>query len=96
MPYPIKAVEGERQANEIFHQEFYRHRQRPECRCKSTGFEMPAEKGGEEIRRAENVEAAREDGASNAVQGREVPSYLGFVNGEVGGDGPIQALLGEN
>lgn len=57
---------------------------------------MPAEQRGDEVCGAEGVEAAREDGACDPVQGGGVPCYLGAVDGEVGGYGALSALGGED
>lgn len=57
---------------------------------------MPAQQGGHEVGGAEEVEPARERAAGDAVQRRGVPGHLGLVDGEVRGDGAVQALGGED
>lgn len=57
---------------------------------------MPAEQRGDEIRGAEEVEAPGEDGARDAVEGGCVPGDLRPVDAEVGGDGAVEALRGED
>lgn len=56
---------------------------------------MPSEQRGGEVRGAKDVEAPAEYGASDAVEDREVPGYLGTVDQEMGGDGAVFALGGE-
>ncbi len=41
---------------------------------------MPAKQGGDEISGTEEVEAAGEDGARDAVEGGERPGDLGLVD----------------
>lgn len=41
---------------------------------------MPSEYGGNEVSGAEDVEAAGEEGACDAVEARERPRYLGLVD----------------
>ena len=57
---------------------------------------MPSEQRRREVGGAENVEAPAENGAGDAVEDAEVPGALGLVDGEVGGDGPVEALGGED
>ena len=57
---------------------------------------MPSEQRREEVRGAEDVEAAAEDGACDAVQPGRVPGYLRAVDAEVRGYGTFQALGGED
>lgn len=65
--------------------------------CRQGGsVEMPAEQGRDEVGGAEDVEAAGEDGAGNAVQPGQEPGYLRTVDLQVGGDGAVEALRGED
>ena len=57
---------------------------------------MPAEQRRHEIGGSEDVEAPAEDRARDSVQGRAIPCYLRLVDGEVRGDGPVEALLDED
>lgn len=57
---------------------------------------MPPKQRAREVRGAEDVEAAAKDGAGDAVKAAEVPGYLGLVDGEVRGDGAVEALVGED
>lgn len=56
---------------------------------------MPAERWGSEVRNAEEVEAAAEHNAGDTVQRRGIPGDLGFVDGEMRGDGTLEALFCE-
>ena len=57
---------------------------------------MPSQQRSNQVRGGEDVETAREDAARDAVQRGRVPGYLGFVDGQVRRDGPVQALGGED
>ena len=57
---------------------------------------MPAKQRGHHVGGAEDVEAAGEDGARDAVHDGCVPCYLGLVDGEVWGDGAVEALFDED
>ena len=57
---------------------------------------MPAEGGSSEICEAEEVQGAAEGDAGDAIQGRGVPCDLGFVDGEMRGDGALDSLLDED
>lgn len=57
---------------------------------------MPAEVRSDEVGGTEEVEAAGEEGACDAVQAGEVPCDLRSVDGEVRSDGALEALFGED
>lgn len=57
---------------------------------------MPPKQRGREVRGAEDVEAAAKGGAGDAVKGAEVPGDLGLVDGQMRGDGAVEALVGED
>lgn len=48
---------------------------------------MPAEEGRDQVGEAEEVEAAREDGAGDAVEAGQQPGNLRLVDGQVRGYG---------
>lgn len=56
---------------------------------------MPAKERCGEVCGAEDVETAGEDTAGDTVGDGPDPSYLGFVDPKVGGDGTVTALGGE-
>lgn len=57
---------------------------------------MPAKERGDQICRAEDIEAAAKDGAGDAVQRRERPAQLWAIDSEMGGYGSVEALGGED
>ena len=57
---------------------------------------MPAERWGGKVGEAEDVHAATEHHSGDAVKGGADPGYLWLVDGEMGGNGPVPALLGED
>ncbi len=57
---------------------------------------MPAHQRRDQVGGAEDVEAAAERRAGDAVERGSVPGYLRFVDGEVRGYGPVEALLHED
>lgn len=59
-------------------------------------LEVPAQQRGDEVCGAEEVEAAGEGAAGDAVRDGGVPGHLRLVDGQVRGDGPVQALRGED
>ena len=50
---------------------------------------MPPEQGRDEVCGAEDVEAAGEGAAGDAVEGGGVPGHLRLVDCQVGGDGAV-------
>lgn len=96
MPDAVVAVVRKWERRERLYSKLGRHRQRPERGCDAGGLEVPAHHGREHVGRAKDVEAAGEDGARDAVEGRAVPGYLRPVDGEMWGDGPVEALLDED
>lgn len=57
---------------------------------------MPAESGRGKVGGGPQVEGAGEGDAGDTVQGRADPADLGLVDGQVRGDGTVQALLSQN
>lgn len=57
---------------------------------------MPAESGRGEVCGRPQVETAGEGDAGDTVQGTADPAHLGTVDGKVGGNGAVQALLGQD
>jgi len=57
---------------------------------------MPAEEGCDEVGGAEDVEGSGQSDAGEAVEAGKNPRYLGLVNAEMGGDGAVAALGGED
>jgi hypothetical protein len=57
---------------------------------------VQAEERGDQIGEAEDVKAAAEDGPGDAIERRTDPGDLRPVDGEVGRDGAVEALLDED
>lgn len=57
---------------------------------------MPSQQRGGQVGGTEDVEAAGEDAAGDAVEGGCVPGDLGLVDRQVRGDGTVEALGGED
>ncbi|KAL8800059.1 MAG: hypothetical protein Q9200_007364, partial [Gallowayella weberi] len=71
MPNAIKPMKRKRHRDPKLQQHLHGRRQLGERGRERRGFEMPAEKGGDEVEGAEGVEGAGEDGARDAVEGGE-------------------------
>lgn len=96
MSDPIETVERKRHSEEQFRRELQHQWPRRERRRHAHGFQVPAHVGRDQVGGAEDVETAAEHGAGDAVEDRQVPGDLWFVDGEVGGDGAVEALAGED
>lgn len=59
-------------------------------------LQVPPQQRGRQVRRREDVHAAREHAAGDAVERGPVPGDLGAVDGKVRGDGAVQTLGGED
>lgn len=57
---------------------------------------MPTEQRGGKVCGCEKVEGARQSNAGDTVSTRSNPGDLGTVDGQVRGNGAVQALLGED
>lgn len=57
-------------------------------------LQVPSEQRSGEVRGAEDVETAAEDGAGDSVEDGAVPGDLGTVDREMGGYGAVEALRG--
>lgn len=57
---------------------------------------MPSHQWGDQVCDTEDVETSGEGTAGDAVEGGCVPGYLGLVYCQVGGDGAVQSLGGED
>ena len=96
MPDPIPAMKRKGKRHRHLGRQLRRQGPAGEpCRQART-VEMPAEQGRDEVGGPEDVEAAGEDGAGEAVQPGQEPGYLRTVNLQVWGDGTVEALRGED
>lgn len=92
MPDPVERVKREGQSHQELQPALHQRRELGETLSERCGLNVPAQQGGNEVREAEYVEAAREDGAGDAVESGQGPGNLSLVDGEVGRDGPVEAL----
>ena len=84
MPDTIQTVERKRECYRHLRSHLRSQRQRAERSDQRRRLEMPAQSGSGEVCQAEDVETAGQHEASNAVQRRGVPGYLGPVDAQVG------------
>lgn len=96
MPHAVETVERHRQRQRKLGQNLRRHRPGRKGRSHALALQMPAEQWRDEVGGTEDVEAAGEDGAGNAVERGENPGYLWAVDGQMRGGGAVLALLDED
>ena len=96
MPYAVETMKRERERHERLDRELGQQRQTAERGRHARALKVPAEQRGDEVGGAEDVEAAGESGARDAVHDGQDPWDLGLVDGEVGGVGPVLALGDED
>ncbi len=96
MPQPVQAMEGEREREERFRSNL--QDQWPSSKRGRNGraLHVQTDVWCDEVEGAEDVEGAAEGAAGDAVEAGEVPGDLGIVDGEMGGDGAVEALAGED
>ena len=96
MPQAVEGVKRERQRDERLDRHLQRSRQRAEGSSQDGALKVPAECRGDEVCQREDVQAAGQGGAGDAVERGRVPGYLWAVDGEVGGHGAVETLFGED
>lgn len=96
MPDAIQPMIRKREGRCELGRDLQGHGPRGERRRHAGRLQVPAEQRRDQVGGAEDVEAPAEDRARDPVQRRAVPGYLRLVDGEVRGDGPVQALLDED
>ena len=89
-------MESERQRQTRLQRQLSSQRPRGDARCHNSALEVDAQCGGDQITDTVEVEDAGEDDAGDAVECRGDPGHLPFVDGEVGSDGALKALLCED
>lgn len=67
-----------------------------ETGCQSRALEVPAERGGDQVRGAKGVDTDGQCRARDSVEHGHVPCYLGAVDGQVRRHGSVEALGGED
>ncbi|KAL9089668.1 MAG: hypothetical protein Q9165_005700 [Trypethelium subeluteriae] len=96
MPHAINTMKHKRPRDPHLQQELHRERPPGDSRRDRRRLEVPAKQRRDEVRGAEDVQAAREHRAGDAVQDRRDPGDLRLVDAEVRRDGPFQPLLLED
>lgn len=96
MPQPVERVVSERQGDGHLGQDLKGERPGGEGSGDDAALEVPADGGRDEVEGAEGVESTGQSDARHAVERGAVPRDLRLVDAEVGGDGAVQALLGED
>ena len=96
MPHTVVRVEEHGERKEALKRQLRGSRPRGDCRNHGSRLEVPSGVRGDEVRKPEEVERAGQSNARNTVQGRGVPGDLGTVDGEMGRDGAVEALLAQN
>ena len=89
-------MKGEGERHNRLRQEFQRHRPRRKARGDDGALEVQADVGCDEVGGTEKVEGSAHCYAGQAVEHREIPCDLGLVDAEVGRDGAVLALFGED
>jgi hypothetical protein len=96
MPQAVERVVSERQRDRNLRQNLKSQRPRGEAGSEHGALEVPADSRRDQVQDAENVEAAGEGDAGDAVERATVPGDLRLVDAEMGRDGAVQALFGED
>lgn len=96
MPYPVPEMIRKRPRDAKLHRPLRDGAKAAEPLRHGARLEVPSQQRGDQVCRGEDVDAAREHTAGDAVEGGPVPGYLGFVDGQVGRNGAVQALGGED
>lgn len=96
MPDSIERVESEGERKQSLGRELESHRPGGESGGEGGALEVPAECGRGEVGQTEEVESTGQGDSGDSVERGEVPGYLGLVDSQVGGDGAVEALFGED
>lgn len=96
MPQSVEAVEEEREGEEALKANLDSGGPCSDCGDHGLGLQMPSRVRRSEVGEAEEVESGGQSDAGDAVQGRGVPGDLRLVDGEMRGDGALDALFGED
>ena len=92
----VQAVIRKGEGQESFSQDLREDGKSTETGGHGGALEVPAEQGGDEVCGTVGVDGDGEGGAGDSVERGHVPCYLGAVDGEMGGDGAVFALFGED
>jgi hypothetical protein len=96
MPHTLKAVEEERECKEALESDLNCHWPSSHCRDQRLCLQVPSGVWRCEVCEAEEIQRAGEDDCRDTVQGRAIPCDLRAVDGEMWGDGAVEALFDED
>jgi hypothetical protein len=96
VPDAVEAVEEHGESKEALERNLRRRGPRRDRRDHARRLKVPSRVWRSEVRETEQVQRAAERDARDAVQRRRVPGDLRAVDGEVGRDGTLEALLCED
>lgn len=96
MPQAVKAMEEEWEGEESLQSHLHGRGPSSNCRHHRLRLEVPSSVRSDQVGDTEEIEGAREDDASDSVERRGVPGDLRPVDGQVGGDGAVDALFRED
>lgn len=93
MPHTVEAVEEHGESEEALKRDLGRDRPSSDRRNHAGRLEMPSRVRRSEVGKTKEVQRAGKRDAGDAVERRGVPGDLRLVDGEVGRDGAVEALL---
>lgn len=93
MPHAIQTMESEWKSQDRLGSDLQEHWPCSEACGDDCRLQVPAKVGGHQVETAEGVKATAESAAGDTVESGEIPGDLRGVDGEVGSDGPVQALF---
>jgi hypothetical protein len=96
MPETVDAVVKERPSKEALNSDLDSHGPSSHSSHHALRLKVPSGVRGSEVGEAEEVEGSGEDNGGHTIQGRAVPCDLRLVDGEMRGDGAVEALFGED
>ena len=92
----VQGVVGERKGQDGLESDLSSDRESSHGGNHGGRLKVPAKSGREEISSSPQVERTGQDDAGDTVQGGSDPTDLGLVDSQMGRDGAVQTLLGEN
>jgi hypothetical protein len=93
MPQAVEAVEEEGESEESLQSDLDSRGPSSNCRHHGLCLKVPSSVRSDQVGDAEDIEGSGEDDASESVERRGVPGDLRSVDGQVGGDGAVDALF---
>lgn len=96
MPNAVETVEREGKRHQGLQPNLQDDRECCKTCGQARGLQMPAEERCDKICGTKDVDYSRQSGTGDTVEGGKVPGYLWSVDAEMGGDGTLAALGGED